>query len=69
MIEHIEQETSGKAVQTLKKTCEKLHKQCRKEEKTDHSKYSSVLLKWLLTMAEKAEEKIYFFIFSALRGR
>jgi hypothetical protein len=48
LIEHIEQEISGKAVQTLKKTCAKLHKQCSKEEKTDHSTYSQVLPKLLL---------------------
>lgn len=49
LIEHIEQEISGKAVQALKKTCEKLRKQCSIEEKTDHSKYSQVLPRLLLT--------------------
>ena len=59
MIEHFEQDVSGKAVQTLKKTCEKLHKQSRKEEKGS-SRYSQILPKWLLTMVEKVGRKKIF---------
>jgi hypothetical protein len=68
LIEHVEQEVSGKDVQTLKKTCEKLHRQCRKEEKGS-SKYSQVLPKWLLTIVVKAGRKKYFLFPADLRGR
>jgi hypothetical protein len=67
LIAHIEQDISGKAVQTLMQICEKLYKQHSKEEKTGHWKYSRVLLEWLLTMVDKVGEK-NIFLFAVFWG-